>query len=109
MKKNFLVTGGTGFIGSGICNLLIEQGHNVTILDKNSRGKISRILKFKKKIKFIKGDIRNKNKVFKSLKKIDAVVHLAYINGTKFFYEKPDLIFKLASGSIPKYEYWDDR
>ncbi len=96
MKKNFLVTGGTGFIGSGICNLLIEQGHNVTILDNNSRGKISRILKFKKKIKFIKGDIRNKNKVFKSLKKIDAVVHLAYINGTKFFYEKPDLILDVA-------------
>ena len=94
--KNFLVTGGTGFIGSGICNLLIEQGHNVTILDNNSRGKISRILKFKKKIKFIKGDIRNKNKVFKSLKKIDAVVHLAYINGTKFFYEKPDLILDVA-------------
>ena len=96
MKKNFLVTGGTGFIGSGICNLLIEQGHNVTILDNNSRGKISRILKFKKKIKFIKGDIRDKNKVFKSLKKIDAVVHLAYINGTKFFYEKPDLILDVA-------------
>tara|TARA_B100000242_G_scaffold294044_1_gene274393 strand:- start:2710 stop:3639 length:930 start_codon:yes stop_codon:yes gene_type:complete len=96
LKKNFLVTGGTGFIGSGICNLLIEQGHNVTILDNNSRGKISRILKFKKKIKFIKGDIRNKNKVFKSLKKIDAVVHLAYINGTKFFYEKPDLILDVA-------------
>lgn len=94
--KNFLVTGGTGFIGSGICNLLIEQGHNVTILDNNSRGKISRILKFKKKIKFIKGDIRDKNKVFKSLKKIDAVVHLAYINGTKFFYEKPDLILDVA-------------
>ena len=94
--KNFLVTGGTGFIGSGICNLLIEQGHNVTILDNNSRGKISRILKFKKKIKFIKGDIRDKNKVFKSLRKIDAVVHLAYINGTKFFYEKPDLILDVA-------------
>ena len=94
--KNFLVTGGTGFIGSGICNLLIEQGHNVTILDNNSRGKISRIFKFKKKIKFIKGDIRDKNKVFKSLKKVDAVVHLAYINGTKFFYEKPDLILDVA-------------
>ena len=30
------------------------------------------------------------------MKNIDAVVHLAYINGTKFFYEKPDLILDVA-------------
>ena len=48
------------------------------------------------KIKFIKGDIRDKSKVFKSLKNINAVIHLAYINGTKYFYEKPDLILDVA-------------
>ena len=93
-KKNFLVTGGTGFIGAGICKMLVLLGHKVTILDDNSRGKISRILEIEKKIKFIKGDIRNKKKVFNSLKNIDAVIHLAYINGTKFFYKKPNIIFK---------------
>ena len=95
-KKSFLVTGGTGFIGSGICKALIKQGHNVIIFDNNSRGKISRIETLKKNIKFIKGDIRDRDKVFQSLKKIDAVVHLAYINGTKFFYEKPDIILDVA-------------
>ena len=55
-KKNFLVTGGTGFIGAGICRMLILLGHKVTIFDDNSRGKISRILKIEKKVKFIKGD-----------------------------------------------------
>ena len=95
-KKNYLVTGGTGFIGAGICKMLLKLGHKVTILDNNSRGKISRLFKIKKKIKFIKGDIRDKKKVFKSLKNIDAVIHLAYINGTKFFYEKPDLILDVA-------------
>ena len=95
-KKNFLVTGGTGFIGIGICKLLIKLGHNVTIFDNNSRGKISRISEFGKKVKFIKADIRNKKKVFSSLKNIDAVIHLAYINGTKFFYEKPELILDVA-------------
>ena len=49
-----------------------------------------------KKVKFIKADIRNKKKVFSSLKNIDAVIHLAYINGTKFFYEKPELILDVA-------------
>ena len=95
-KKNFLVTGGSGFIGAEICKLLIKLGHKVTILDNNSRGKISRVSNIGKKIKFIKGDIRNRNKVFLSLKKIDAVIHLAYINGTKFFYEKPDIILDVA-------------
>ena len=84
-KKTFLVTGGTGFIGSNISNFLVDKGHNVKILDDNSRGSIQKIKKFKKKIKFIKGDIRDKNSVNKALKNIDAVIHLAYINGTKYF------------------------
>lgn len=95
-KKNFLVTGGTGFIGTGICKLLINLGHKVSVFDNNSRGKISRISSFEKKIKFISGDIRDRKKVFSSLKKIDAVIHLAYINGTKFFYEKPEIILDVA-------------
>ena len=65
-KKSFLVTGGTGFIGSGISERLVQSGHKVTIFDNNSRGKISRIEKINKKIKFIKGDIRDKKSVLKT-------------------------------------------
>lgn len=96
MIKNFLVTGGTGFIGSSICELLVKKGHRVTVFDNNSRGSLKRLLRLNNKIKFIKGDIRDKSKVFKSLKNINAVIHLAYINGTKYFYEKPDLILDVA-------------
>ena len=95
-NKSFLVTGGTGFIGSSICELLIQRGHKVTVFDNNSRGSLKRLLRLNNKIKFIKGDIRDKSKVFKSLKNINAVIHLAYINGTKYFYEKPDLILDVA-------------
>jgi len=48
-KKTFLVTGGTGFIGSNICKLLIKENYNVKIFDNNSRGSISKIKKIKKK------------------------------------------------------------
>ena len=96
MIKNFLVTGGTGFIGSSICELLIQRGHKVTVFDNNSRGSLKRLLRLNNKIKFIKGDIRDKSKVLKSLNNINAIVHLAYINGTKYFYEKPDLILDVA-------------
>ena len=95
-KKNFLVTGGTGFIGSNICKLLIELGHNVTIFDNNSRGEFKRIKELNKKVKFIKGDIRDQKKFFKSLNNINSIIHLAYINGTKYFYEKPELILDVA-------------
>ncbi len=89
MKKKILITGGTGFIGSGITKYLVNQGHEVTVLDNNFRGKNSRISGVLKKIKLIKGDIRNRDLVFKSLKNVNCVIHLAFVNGTKFFYEKP--------------------
>ena len=99
-KKTFLVTGGTGFIGSNICDLLIKKNYKVKIFDNNSRGSLKKIKKIKKKIKFIKGDIRNQKTLNKALKNTDAVIHLAYINGTKFFYTKPVLILDIAIKGI---------
>ena len=99
-KKTFLITGGSGFIGSNICELLIKKNYNVKVFDNNFRGKIRRIKNFKKKIKFIKGDIRNKKTVNKALKNTDAVIHLAYVNGTKYFYTKPVLVLETAIKGI---------
>ena len=50
-KKTFLVTGGTGFIGSNISNLLVKKNYNVKIFDNNSRGSTQKIKNFKKKNK----------------------------------------------------------
>ncbi len=99
-KKTILVTGGTGFIGSNICELLVKKNFNVKIYDNNFRGNLNKISNIKNKIKFIKGDIRDKKKVFKALKKTDAVIHLAYVNGTKYFYTKPILILDIAIKGI---------
>ena len=99
-RKTFLVTGGTGFIGSNISELLVKKNYNVKIFDNNSRGDIKRIKNFKKKIKFIKGDIRKKDSVNRALKNTDAVIHLAYINGTKNFYKKPVKILEVAVKGI---------
>ena len=67
--KTFLVTGGTGFVGSNISRLLIKKKYNVKIFDNNSRGSISKIKDFKNKVKFIKGDVRDKKALNKALKK----------------------------------------
>jgi len=99
-KKHFLVTGGTGFLGSAICRLLLKKGHKVTIFDNNSRGSIVKIRDIKKKLRFINGDIRNYNKLNTSLKGVDAVIHLAYVNGTKYFYSRPVTILEIATKGI---------
>ncbi len=95
-NKTFLVTGGTGFIGSNICRLLINKGYKVIIYDNNSRGNLNKINDIKKKIIFVKGDIRESKKLFRIIKKVDAIIHLAYINGTKYFYTKPEQILDIA-------------
>ena len=50
-KKTFLITGGTGFIGSNISELLIKKNYSVKILDNNFRGSLGKIENIKKKNK----------------------------------------------------------
>ena len=99
-RKTFLVTGGSGFIGSNICNLLIKKNCRVKIFDNNFRGSLAKIKKIRRKIKFIKGDIRNMKTLNNALKNTDAVIHLAYVNGTKYFYSKPVLVLDIAIKGI---------
>jgi len=94
--KKFLVTGGSGFIGSSITRHLVESGHAVRVLDNNSRGQLSRLSDIKEEFEFCEGDIRNEGLVQDSLKNIDAVVHLAYINGTANFYSHPEEVLDIA-------------
>ena len=75
---------------------LLKNGHKVLVYDNNSRGSLNKISNIKNNISFIKGDIRDRAKLFKNLRNVDAVVHLAYINGTKYFYTKADLILDIA-------------
>lgn len=96
MKKNILVTGGTGFIGSALVKALIENGEKVRVLDNQSRGSMRRLKEVKGKFEFIKGDIRNSRLVEKACKGVDSVIHLAYINGTQFFYTKPELVLEVG-------------
>jgi UDP-glucose 4-epimerase len=73
-----LVTGGAGFIGSNLVNLLLSKGHDVTVVDDLSTGKYNNIINVLRSIKFYLLDIRSKDvdKVFE-IEKPDVVVHLA--------------------------------
>jgi len=99
-NKTFLVTGGTGFIGSNIVKHLVKKNFKVKVFDNNSRGNINKIQSIKKKVKFIKGDIRSKKSLNSALKNVDAVIHLAYVNGTKNFYRYPVKVLDIAINGI---------
>jgi dTDP-L-rhamnose 4-epimerase len=84
--KNILITGGAGFIGSNLALRLISLGYQVTVLDNLSpqiHTENSALYdSIKNKVKFIKGDVRNKQDWVAALEGQDAIVHLAAETGT---------------------------
>jgi nucleoside-diphosphate-sugar epimerase len=99
-KKSYLVTGGTGFIGRHLVRRLVQDGHEVVVFDDNSRGRIQTLSDLKHKIKFVAGDIRDLKAVEKAVKNVDSVCHLAFVNGTEFFYTKPELVLEVGVKGI---------
>jgi len=76
MKKNVIVTGGLGFIGSNLIKLLIKKKFNVINLDKisySSNFYNTKDLKNNKNYKFIKCNIINKNNVSKIINKYNPI------------------------------------
>jgi UDP-glucuronate decarboxylase len=84
--KNILVTGGAGFLGSWICEVLIEQGAKVICLDNLASGLESNIthLMHEENFKFVKHDISQP--IFFD-EPIDIVMHLAS-RASPFEFEK---------------------
>ena len=78
-NKKILVTGGAGFIGSNLCEALLEKGNKVICLDNFATGKRENIEAFKKHKNFtlIEGDIRNLEDCQKATKDVDFVLHQA--------------------------------
>lgn len=73
---NILVTGGAGYIGSHVVELLVKKKYNVIIFDNLITGHKKLI---NERAQFIKGDIKNFNKLSKVIKnfKINSIIHLA--------------------------------
>ena len=88
MKKIF-ITGGAGYVGSRLVPKLLSLGYEVTVFDLMIYGED--VLDDHEKLTKIKGDIRDKVKLEKSLKNHDAVIHLACITNDPSFELNPKL------------------
>jgi UDP-glucose 4-epimerase len=72
--KEVVVTGGAGFIGSHLVDVLIKEGYSVVVIDNLTTGKKSQV---NKEARFIKADIRNLRKIKPYFRGADLVFHLA--------------------------------
>lgn len=77
-----LVTGGAGFIGSHVVDVLIEQGHTVIIYDLESPI-------YGQQCENLVADVNDTEKLRKSTKGIDAIYHMAAQANVNIFYHEP--------------------
>ena len=83
------ITGGAGFIGSHLCDALLTQGHQVSILDNMSTGSAANIAHIKDQIEIHQGDIRDVALVEKLMAPADLVLHMAAALGVNTILENP--------------------
>jgi len=89
--SRILVTGGAGFIGSHLVDVLMAEGLEVTVLDNFRSGKLENVKHHleSENFKLVAGDVRDKSIVREVLGKVDAVVHLAALISVKESVENP--------------------
>ena len=87
----FLVTGGAGFIGSNLCEVLLDKGYKVRCLDDLSNGKQANVDLFinNANYTFIKGDIRDLDTCMKACEGVDYVLNQAAWGSVPRSIERP--------------------
>jgi|TARA_Y100000310_G_C20597378_1_gene771211 NAD dependent epimerase/dehydratase len=90
--NKIIVTGATGFIGSHLAELCVEQGFDVVAFDRynsNNHWGWLEDSKYKNDMEIILGDIRDYDSVYKAMAGCSAVYHLAALIGIPYSYVSP--------------------
>jgi dTDP-glucose 4,6-dehydratase/UDP-glucose 4-epimerase len=86
-----VVTGGRGFLGTRICAALVERGHGVLAVDSGFRGRGEPPTE----VEAVEGDVRDAIAMRAVCRGAEVVVHLAAVQGTRNFYEIPDVVLDI--------------
>ncbi|SEI01308.1 NAD-dependent epimerase/dehydratase family protein [Pseudomonas asplenii] len=84
-----LITGGAGFIGSNLVELLLAKGYSVRVLDDLSTGKRSNLALDDPRVELIEGDVADATLVAQSMIGCQAVVHLAAVASVQASVDDP--------------------
>ncbi|MEV6689908.1 NAD-dependent epimerase/dehydratase family protein [Micromonospora sp. NPDC051196] len=86
-----LVTGGAGFIGSHLCEFLVRQHHDVTVLDELSTGSVANLASCLDAgtVRLVEGSILDRDLVSECVRGKDAVFHLAAAVGVHTIVDSP--------------------
>src|SRR5438105_8540262 len=86
-----LITGGAGFIGSHLCEAMLDRGDEVFVLDDLSTGSIENVqhLKANKRFHYAIDSVKNAPLLAEMMDPCDVVVHLAAAVGVRLIVESP--------------------
>jgi UDP-glucose 4-epimerase len=91
VDARFLITGGAGFIGSHLCEMLVQKGHRVVAIDNLSTGRLENIefLRAAPNFQFVRESIMNAQVLDRLASESDTIIHLAAAVGVKLIVEDP--------------------
>lgn len=95
--SKILVTGGAGFIGSNLVDKLLEVGHEVTVIDDLSSGKIRNLRAWgtENRLVFHEGNFADSRFLRSKLPKTDVVIHLAALSSVTYSILHPRRVYKV--------------
>ncbi|GAA3255706.1 NAD-dependent epimerase/dehydratase family protein [Nonomuraea helvata] len=88
IKNTYLITGGSGFVGSHLADALLARGDSVVVLDNLSTGRLDN-LRPHPRLRFVHGSVLDELMVDELVHQCDVVVHLAAAVGVKLIIEQP--------------------
>ena len=86
----YVVTGGSGFIGSYIVKRLLDENHDVIIFDNFSRGKMENLRGIEEKITIKHGDILDFESLINSISDVDGIFHEAALTSVPESFSNPE-------------------
>jgi dTDP-glucose 4,6-dehydratase/UDP-glucose 4-epimerase len=95
-EKRVIVTGGSGFLGRHLARALLGTGALVRSFHAGSRGPFAGLEDVADRVEVAVGDVRDPDAVRRAVRGGDIVCHLAAINGTSHFYDRPHEVLDVA-------------